>query len=84
MNLCCQFKCLSRILSHLVHNLDLLLFKVPMKRNLVFRFFQYFKSLNTKTCLAFQKFEIPAIKLKINRHLSPICGELCLRGQRVQ
>ena len=39
-------------------------FKVPMKRNLVFRFFQYFKSLNTKTCLAFQKIETPAIELK--------------------
>ena len=59
-------------------------FKVPMKRNLVFRFFQYFKSLNTKTCLAFQKIETPAIELKINRYWSPICGELCLRGQRVQ
>ena len=32
----------------------------------------------------FQKFETPAIKLKINMYLSPICGELCLRGQRVQ
>ena len=32
----------------------------------------------------FLKFEIPTIKLKIDRILSPICGELCLRGQRVQ
>ena len=37
-------------------------FKVPMKRNLVFRFFQYFKSLDTKTYVfLFKNLKLPLL-----------------------
>ena len=49
-----------------------------------FGFFNILSPWTQKLISCFSKFETPAIKLKIDRYLSPICGELCLRGQRVQ